>query len=125
MSVTFIKKGLRSEIITFTMEICSPYFELVKEVTMRLIEAGICQEWLSYFNLAHDRSQDEVPALVLTLEDLAVGFLVCMIPLTLSVIAFIYEVAVPKIKTLAIKTRDLLTFVFLIRAFAGIKRISA
>lgn len=124
MSVKFVKEGLNSVFVTFTMETRSPYFERVKDVVVRLVEAGICPHRLNGLYPTLARTEEVVPALVLTWEDLAIGFFVCLIPLTLSVFAFICEVAPPKIKALAIKTRDLLTFLFLMRAFTQIKRIS-
>lgn len=35
---------------------------------------------------------EEIPALVLSMEDLGIGFGVCLIPLVLSVTVFVFEV---------------------------------
>lgn len=129
MSMKFVE-GLREEYVTFSVEHHSPYFEQVKDLVTVLVEAGICNLWLgispfpSSRHLHFKRAEEELPALILTWEDLEIGILVCTIPLMLSFISFICEVAGPKIKIILIKTRDLLTFVFLIRAFADIKRMS-
>lgn len=124
-SFKFVEEGMRSLFITFTMETGSPYFEQTKDVTMRLVEAGICPFFLggSVTNVNPERIEETVPPLVLTLEELEVGFLVCIIPLTFSVLAFFCEIMVPRIVAVAIKTRDLIAFLFVVQAFAGINRV--
>lgn len=121
----FLEEPLRHEIITFTMPLYSPFFEEFKDIVQRLIESGICPEMLGgkkySFVYSAERTDNEVPALVLIMDDLAIRFLVCLLPLALSVVAFVCEVSVPRIKTLEITARDLLTFLFLIRAVATLR----
>lgn len=123
MSLKFLEEELRSEFQTFQMLKYSPIFEEVKKKIQRLVEAGICPEKLGgiRYDYGPERTENEVPALVLIMDDLEIGFLVCLIPMALSVIAFICEVAGPRIKTLAINMRDLLTFLFLMRAVANVR----
>lgn len=125
MSVKFLEEDLKQEFITFTIPIFSPFFEEFKDKIRRLIESGICPKMLGgkkpRVHYQAERTENEVPALVLNMEDLAIGFLVCLVPLALSVVAFICEVTAPRMKALAIKTRDLLTFLFLIRAVTKVR----
>lgn len=123
MSVKFLKEKLRHEFVTFMMPLYSPFAEEFGNNILRLIEAGICPEKMgelkpSFLNRPQNTDK-EVPAL--KMDDLGIGFLVCMVPLALSIIAFICELAVPKMKILAIKLRDLLTILCLMRAVADIR----
>lgn len=123
MSVKFLDEVLKPAFVTFSMPLFSPFFEEFKNIIQRLIEAGICPKHLDGKKDGRDyeRTDNEVPALVLNMEDLAIGFLVCLVPLGLSVVAFICELSVPKMKALTIKTRDLFTFLFLMRAVANVR----
>lgn len=125
-SVTFLDEQLRTEFVTISMPWFFPLFEEFKDKIQRLIEAGVCPDRLVGFispaiNQFSEKSGNVLPALVLNMEELAIGFLVCLIPLTLGVVAFICELAVPRIKTFATQTRDMITFLFLIRAVAKTK----
>lgn len=100
-----------------------PFFEEIKIQIQALIEAGFKKKGFNRnvknFQYYHEGINDSVPTLVLKMDDLEIGFLVCMIPLALSVVAFVCELAVAKIKSLTVKMRDLLTFLYFIRAVAN------
>lgn len=69
----------------------------------------------------HESIDDCVPALVLNLEDLGIGFLVCMIPLALSLVAFILELVMPQKKAILIIIRDSLMLLYVRQVFADTK----
>lgn len=124
-SLNFLEEKLREYFVTFAMPKFSPFFEEFKNKIQRLIEAGICPEKLAIgtfpVSFKQDKIDIEVPALVLNMDDLEIGFLVCLVPLALSVIAFIGEFVAFLMKTLAMKTRDLLILLNLIRVFSNLK----
>lgn len=114
----FLEEQLRVEFVTFSIKRFTPFFDEFKDKIQRLVEAGICPHRLAG-TISLDlgkRSENELPALVLIMDDLRIAFLVCLVPLVLAVVAFICELLIPRLKALAIKIRDLLTFLFLIRA---------
>lgn len=125
MSFKFLEEELRDVFVTFSMTLSSPFFEEFESKIQRLVEAGICPKKLNGKNvedfLRPGKLESKVPALVLNMDDLAIGFLICSVPLVLSVVAFICELAMSGIKALAVKAKDLLTFLCLMRAVANIK----
>lgn len=101
-SVAIADVTLAPIFISFAMTPFNPYSEIFFEIIQRLIEAGICPDRLagrtSNVKLRNTLYDEEVPPLVLSMDDLGVGFEVCLIPLTLSFVAFIFEVLCPIIK---------------------------
>lgn len=91
---------LETQMITFPIPSGSPFYEVFGEQIVRLLEAGICPYRLtgSLLNMKvkTKRYDEEIPALVLSMEDLGVGFEVCLIPLALSIVSFIFEVIYAK-----------------------------
>lgn len=122
MSVKFLDEVLRPEFVTISMPWFSPLFEEFKDKIQRLVEAGVCPDRLAgkVISDKFGSSQNtDIPPLVLNMEDLGIGFVVCLVPLALSAVVFISEIALPRI--MATKTRDLLTFLYLIRAVAKVR----
>lgn len=99
-SIQVIKDKTLPMEITFSMEPFHPFFEEFHDKIQRLIESGTMR-----FNEAGQSFgfDEEVPPLVLSMDDLGIGFVVCMIPLTLGAIAFIVEVLSPNVKIFARK----------------------
>lgn len=100
--------------LTFTMEDFHPFFDEFHYQIQRFIESGRSRFHRNIKNLLYD---EEVPPLVLSLDDLGIGFAVCLIPLTLSAIAFIGEVVASKFMLLAVEMRDVLTAAFVVAVF--------
>lgn len=115
MSVKLLDEKLRMEYQVFSMRKFTPFFEEFKNKIERLIEMGFQPKHLmgdfESFKSQHEGIDDGVPALVLNMEDLEIGFLVCMIPLVLKVIVFVCELMATRISALT----DLLTCLYLIR----------
>lgn len=93
---------LDTEIITFPMRSFSPFYEVFNDRLRRLVEAGICPHRLAGSvlspKLKNKRYDEEIPALVLSMDDLGVGFEVCLIELAFSALTFVCEIAYPRLK---------------------------
>lgn len=98
----------------FLMNPFHPFFEVFHDTVHRLIETGATKIPKGINNKLFD---EEVPALVLTMDDLGIGFIVCLTPVTLSVLAFVFEVVTKKLKYLADTVRALLTTMSVLRVF--------
>lgn len=125
MSLRFLEEARKSEFVTFTMENFSPFFEEYAKQIKLLIEAGInpaktdLRKTLNFFRTRN--LERDLPELVLSLENLSIGFLVCLVPLSLSFVVFLCELAVPKTKSLATKIRDVLGIFFFVQSLTRAK----
>lgn len=123
MSLKFLNENLKTAFMTFSMKPFSPFFEKFESIIRRLVEAGICPERLGGQKAEYlpQKIDKELPAMVLTMDDLAIGFAICLIPLTFSVLAFICESLVPRVKAAVI---EIITAVFLVHSCVKIKSIA-
>lgn len=108
----------------FAMEPFDPFFEILHDTINRLIEAGVMNALKIHSRHSRKMYDEEVPTLVLSLGDLEIGFLVCLIPLTLSVLAFIIEVAISIFKRFARTVWDISIAVFVLNAFVDFRTIA-
>lgn len=112
MSVKVLEKNLWHEFLVFSMNNFSLLFEEFKHTMQALVEMGYIlslkrsHRIVPHFKFHHEGIDDVVPALVLTLDDLSIGFIVCLIPLILAVLAFIFELLMPIMKTFVNRIRD-------------------
>lgn len=116
-------KAINDKIIpfmmSFIMEDFHPFYDEFHLNVHRLIESGLSQFNQKFRNPLFD---EEVPPLVLSLDDLGIGFAVCLIPVTLSFVTFIAEVAASKIQVITASILNALTAMYLVTALLG-KRI--
>lgn len=121
----FLDEQLKKHPILFAMPLYSPYFKVVKKILMQLVEGGFANGKIGQNMAAEDcrpeRTNNEVPALILDMEDLTIGFLLCLIPLALSVVAFFCELSSPIIIHLAKSARDLLIHLYVIKIVANMR----
>lgn len=128
MSLKFLEEELRSELTLIAIRKFSPFFEEFKMRIQMMVETEF--KVLStngnskHFRDQHEKINDSVPALILSIDDLKIGFLVCCVPLALSVVIFFCEVLRPKLLALAMKARDLLTFLYVIRTVPKLKDLA-
>lgn len=124
MSLKVLAEELQWQFDTFPMPLFSPLFEEFKDKIQRLVEAGLCPERLAGrvvpLKFAQSRNTD-TPVMVLNIEDLGIGFLVCLVPLALSIVVFVCELAVSRISALGVKALEWVTFTYLIRAVTRIR----
>lgn len=103
-SLAFLDEDIRSLTITFPMLPFNPFYEEFEEKIQRLIEAGTCPKRLIGRIVAstseNKRFNEDVPPLVLTLDDLGIGFVACLVPLGLSIIVFVIEISASKLRQL-------------------------
>lgn len=120
-SFRFLNVEGRTILIAFAMTPFDPFFEEFDEKIQRLLEAGVCPYRLNGDIIPIDDKNDlydeEVPPLVLSMDDLGIGFIVCLIPLTLSIFVFMIEIAVPRIRIFVHKLGGSIVAVAVIAAF--------
>lgn len=95
-SIKILDLDSREQAVNFPIQWFSPFYEKFNEKIQALIEAGICPHRLAgkvvpKTELTGRRYDEEMPPLVLSMDDLGVGFEVCLIPLALSVLVFNFE----------------------------------
>lgn len=97
----------------------NPVIESFNEVLFRLLSNGLMQKFLDDYQYPRDPNEKEDPIgpQVLTMDDLGVGFLICCIPLALSVVVFVAEVTVHLLICLWDDFRSKLATAFLVKAF--------
>lgn len=115
---------IESQMITFPTRSFSPFYEVFKEKIQGFVEAGIRFDMYARKKLMTtqriDSYDEEIPALVLSMEDLGVGFEVCLIPLALSVALFAFEVIYSKIRKFV---NESLVAAFAVLTFIRIHRL--
>ena len=76
-----------------------PFFDTFKHLTSQATSSGLMQKWLRrLFRTEVVREEEKIGPQVLTFEHLEIGFIACAIPLTLSVVVFVAEMAVKRLK---------------------------
>lgn len=103
-----------------------PFFEEFDVTLQRLVETGICPDRMNgkYWKpITNKRYNEEVPPLVLTMDDLGIGFLACAVPLFGSIIVFAFEVLIPKLKLFARILKDYLVAYQVLKAVLKLKFI--
>lgn len=124
-SVAVADVNLEPIFISFAMTPFNPFFEEFSEKIQRLVEAGICPDRLagrtSNAKLRNKLFDEEVPALVLSMDDLGVGFEVCLIPLIMSAVAFFVEVIYSKLKA---TVQEYFAAMYAVAAFIRIRQVA-
>lgn len=115
---------LSSIFVTFPMHQFDVLFEAFQEKALRLSEAGLSLKSYSG-SVVTKLVDDEVPPLVLTMADLNIGFIVCLITLALSVLAFILEVTIPWARSTAKSIKEKVIAAAIVLTFYKMKRDKA
>lgn len=79
----------------------SPFNHLLNDIVLRLAAAGIFENDYKnfYYSNGHKRTlQEDIGPQVLTMEHVEIGFLVCLIPCFLSIVAFVLECLIPRVR---------------------------
>lgn len=125
MSVKLLNEELRAEFITVPMKKFSPFFEECRIIIQRLFEMGhkitTVNANVDSYKSRHDDIDAKVPPLVLNMGDLKIGFLVCSIPLMLSLVAFMCEITSKAITAMIFVTLTLFIFLRFISAIPKLK----
>lgn len=117
-SAGFLNQKMSGIYITFPFSPFDPFFEEFDRKLQRLVENGIFGV-LAYKYKRNRLYNEDVPPLVLTMDDLSIGFLVCSIPMALSVAVFLLEAMTSKFTFFAEQIRDMLVAVYLV--FVAVK----
>lgn len=111
-SLAILEEDVRSLTITFPMLPFNPFYEEFEGKIQKLVEAGFCPRRLIGRIVAstseNKRFNEDVPPLVLTLEDLGIGFLACLFPLGMSIVVFAIEISISKLHRLRCYLRAVL-----------------
>lgn len=91
---------LESRALQFTP--LDPFFDVFDRKLQQYIEAGLINYNVAKYRqkLEPDKCENcEEPFAVLTLGELEAGFVVCLLPLALSIFVFFFELALPNFST--------------------------
>lgn len=122
-SFNFLSEEFRPLYLTFAMKPYSPFYVKSDEIIQRLCQGGFCPDMLVKLHPKlitykdKNMENDKIPPLVLPMDDLGIGFMVCLIPLTVSIIAFVAEVLTSKTKKMIQLLGDLLVTYVVIKPF--------
>lgn len=119
-SLKVLDHNLQTVFITFPLSPYDPFYQEFHGTILRLIDAGICPSRMNGridLKVSQEKRRDEgVPALILTMDDLGIGFIVCSVPLCLSIVTFWFEILVSKISELAVEMRNGLVAFYVARS---------
>lgn len=92
-SVKFLEETIFTSFAGLTLKLFCPFFESFNEKVGQLMANGMIQHWFSiHLNpKGTKRGEEEFLSKALTMDDLGVGFQVCLIPLSLSIFVFFLE----------------------------------
>lgn len=94
--------------ISVTFPYFSPIFEISNEKLHQLIASGLTSYW--YDKIINPKGlkikPEDVGPQVLTMEHVTIGFIVCMWPLALSILVFIFEVLFFKLKIIVLRAKN-------------------
>lgn len=96
-SLTLLDETAITFFISVAFRPFHPYFETFNEKIGELTSTGIVQHIYWNIQKLSDNKNDETGPLVLTMEHLEIGFVICCISLTFAAVAFVFEVLVHKI----------------------------
>lgn len=123
-SIEVVDTLMSEQFIVFPLTPYDPFFEEFDATLQKLVEAGICPDRVNgqYWKpIANKRYNEEVPPLVLNMDDLGIGFLVCVVPLICSFVVFALELLIPKMKSLTISLKDYLVAVYVVNEVVRIR----
>lgn len=112
-SLGFLEQQLPEFPITISFAPFDPFFEEFDEKIQKFVEAGLYDNF-AYKYKNNRLFNEEVPPLVLTMDDLSIGFLFCSIPMALGVVVFMLEVITDKLTVLAEKLREIFVAVYVV-----------
>lgn len=101
----------------------SPFYESFNENLIRMVAAGFLEK-IDRVVFHYDgikRPNAEPGPQILTMDQIGVGFLVCLIPLSLSIIAFIAEVSIPHLISFWRSLKHTVVAYFVVKAFIKVR----
>lgn len=92
-SILMLETPIQNTQVGLIFKPLSPFYEMMNVKTMELVESGLIGLWIQKKTNGKliRRVIEEIGPQVLTMDHLEIGFLVCSVPLMLSVMVFILE----------------------------------
>ena len=100
-----------------------------EEISKQLLDIAPTGLYLSPYdpfrNISTENLQKDepIPAMVLTMDHLAIGFEIIGIFYLISLFSFSVEILIPKLKSFCAQTRDLIVFLYVLNRFLMIKNL--
>lgn len=70
----------------------APFFDTIKTLTMKMIDAGLIQRVLpNMFKDFDEQKPEDIGPQVLTMDHLGIGFLACLVPMVSACITLVFE----------------------------------
>lgn len=106
----------------FEFKLYCPYFEDFNKKVGEMNSNGMFQDWFAnLFNVKGlKRNRMKSGPQVLTLDDLSVGFQICLIPMSLSVVSFLAELSTPWLKIFVSNIKEKLFSLSLIKSYLDV-----
>lgn len=97
----------------------SPFNEIINDIVVNLQSSGLVERDIQNFMNPKGikRKIDDIGPEVLTFEHLEIGFIFCLFPLFLSLIAFIGELCLHRVEKCKAKAVDYMTSLFVVVTF--------
>lgn len=101
-SILLLKETFRNLFIGLTFKDFSPFYEMLDVKIGEMNAAGLIGLWWTreFQNNDRKRTVEDIGPQVLTMDHLEIGFMICLVPLTFSVIAFFAELLIKYLKIL-------------------------
>lgn len=120
-SLRWLNEPVAMSINSLAFKRRSPFYESFNTVVDRIMSNGVNSKWIRDFispnNSYRKPIDDAIGPQVLTMDDLSIGFQFCCIPLVLSVIVFLIELAVYWSKRLKKALKESLIAVAIVEAY--------
>lgn len=102
-SLEVLKETVRNVYFGLWFKAFSPFNEILNDRILRLFDGGIIQYWTNYRldPKSIKKVAEDIGAQILTMDHLEIGFIVCLIPITIAGFVLLIEIGIPKIKTLS------------------------
>lgn len=106
-SLLFVDENFQSFFFGFAFRRFSPYLQIMDEKMIELIEAGFIQHWMEWKLRSGKTTAEEIGPQVLTMEHLKPSFVICLIPIIISGVAFLVEIGEGWVMKILIKRKPL------------------
>lgn len=107
-SVHLLENCVTMTFMGITFPPFSPFYETFNKMIGDLITSGLMDYWHEVFMNPKGLkiTEDEIGPQVLTMDHLEICFVICFIPIVLSLLAFFYEIIIFKLKAKLHKSKS-------------------
>lgn len=94
-SLKILKEPVRSAYLGVRFKDFSPFYHILNEQIMRMFESGLVQQYREVVLRPEDLNfVEKLGPQVLTLDYLGIGFIFCLIPMTVAIVLFVIEILI-------------------------------